>query len=277
MRYREDRRKRAARERAQDNRSRRAKLVPVHMFPPPRLRASACILMTPDFQPLLNARSKGHSRFRRHGRADAAVGRREPGNLVLRCEGFGLWRAAHSPAQSRRRAARARARRQFRAARNRSDRHRGGARDGVAAPRVRYVLKPEDEAGIGYVMDRLPGETIARKILRDADFDAVRPRFGTPMRRNSRTHPRRRYCAAQRHARRRRRSRAIAPLSRHLRSLQLSPSHVRAGVPMARTAHGASRATDARAWRFPPRQSADLAQRRRSRARLGAHAYRRSA
>ena len=38
---------------------------------------------------------------------------------------------------------------------------------GVAAPRVRYVLKPEDGAGHGYVMDRLPGETIARKILGD--------------------------------------------------------------------------------------------------------------
>jgi aminoglycoside phosphotransferase (APT) family kinase protein len=48
---------------------------------------------------------------------------------------------------------------------------------GVAAPRVRYVLKPEDEAGIGYVMDRLPGETIARKILRDAEFAAVRPKL----------------------------------------------------------------------------------------------------
>lgn len=48
---------------------------------------------------------------------------------------------------------------------------------GVAAPRVRCVLKPEDKAGIGYVMDRLEGETIARKILRDAAFDAVRPRL----------------------------------------------------------------------------------------------------
>jgi aminoglycoside phosphotransferase (APT) family kinase protein len=48
---------------------------------------------------------------------------------------------------------------------------------GVAAPRVRYVLKPEDGAGIGYVMDRLPGETIARKILRDDTFDAVRPKL----------------------------------------------------------------------------------------------------
>jgi aminoglycoside phosphotransferase (APT) family kinase protein len=46
---------------------------------------------------------------------------------------------------------------------------------GVAAPRVRYVLQPEDKAGVGYVMDRLPGETIARKILRDAAFDDIRP------------------------------------------------------------------------------------------------------
>ncbi len=46
---------------------------------------------------------------------------------------------------------------------------------GVAAPRVRYVLKQADGIGEGYVMDRLAGETIARKILRDKEFDAVRP------------------------------------------------------------------------------------------------------
>jgi len=46
---------------------------------------------------------------------------------------------------------------------------------GVAAPRVRYVLQEADGIGQGYVMDRLAGETIARKILRDAAFDAVRP------------------------------------------------------------------------------------------------------
>jgi aminoglycoside phosphotransferase (APT) family kinase protein len=50
-------------------------------------------------------------------------------------------------------------------------------REGVAAPRVRYVLKPEDDAGIGYIMDRIEGETIARKILRDQAFDAIRPRL----------------------------------------------------------------------------------------------------
>ncbi len=46
---------------------------------------------------------------------------------------------------------------------------------GAKAPEVRYVLKPEDGVGEGYVMARLMGETIARKILRDQEFDAVRP------------------------------------------------------------------------------------------------------
>ncbi len=48
---------------------------------------------------------------------------------------------------------------------------------GVAAPRVRYVLKDEDGAGHGYVMDRLQGETIARKILREEAFASVRPKL----------------------------------------------------------------------------------------------------
>jgi aminoglycoside phosphotransferase (APT) family kinase protein len=50
-------------------------------------------------------------------------------------------------------------------------------KSGVAAPRVRYVLKETDDVGQGYVMDRLAGESIARKILRDAEFAAVRPRL----------------------------------------------------------------------------------------------------
>src|SRR5580698_8986586 len=48
---------------------------------------------------------------------------------------------------------------------------------GVAAPPVRYVLKDDDGAGQGYVMDRLEGETIARKILRDDAFASVRPKL----------------------------------------------------------------------------------------------------
>lgn len=47
----------------------------------------------------------------------------------------------------------------------------------VPAPRVLRVLSAEDGLGAGYVMDRVQGETIPRKILRDAEFDAVRPKL----------------------------------------------------------------------------------------------------
>ena len=45
----------------------------------------------------------------------------------------------------------------------------------IAAPRVAYVAQEEDGLGEAYVMDFIEGETIARKILRDAAFDTVRP------------------------------------------------------------------------------------------------------
>ncbi len=48
---------------------------------------------------------------------------------------------------------------------------------GVAVPAVPYVLTPEDGIGSAYVMERLEGETIARKILRDDAFAAARPRM----------------------------------------------------------------------------------------------------
>jgi len=48
---------------------------------------------------------------------------------------------------------------------------------GVRAPAVRYVLAPGDGLGEGYLMDRLEGETIARRILRDDAFAAARPRL----------------------------------------------------------------------------------------------------
>jgi len=48
---------------------------------------------------------------------------------------------------------------------------------GVAAPEVIYVLNPEDGAGTGYVMARVDGETLARRILRDAQFDSIRGRL----------------------------------------------------------------------------------------------------
>ena len=51
----------------------------------------------------------------------------------------------------------------------------GGA--SVPVPGVRFVLESEDGLGSGYVMDRLAGETLARKILRDDEFASVRPRL----------------------------------------------------------------------------------------------------
>jgi aminoglycoside phosphotransferase (APT) family kinase protein len=48
---------------------------------------------------------------------------------------------------------------------------------GVPVPTVRCVLEPGDGLGAGYVMDRVEGETIARRILRDPALAAVRPRL----------------------------------------------------------------------------------------------------
>src|SRR3954453_850492 len=39
-------------------------------------------------------------------------------------------------------------------------------RAGVPSPHVLHVLKPEDDLGTGFIMSRIEGETIARKILR---------------------------------------------------------------------------------------------------------------
>jgi len=46
---------------------------------------------------------------------------------------------------------------------------------GVPSPRVMHVLVPEDDLGTGFIMQRVEGETIARKILRDDEFAAARP------------------------------------------------------------------------------------------------------
>ncbi|MFX5730502.1 hypothetical protein ABTE38_19810, partial [Acinetobacter baumannii] len=45
---------------------------------------------------------------------------------------------------------------------------------GIPSPRVRHVLQVEDGLGSGFVMDRVDGETIPRKILRDAEFANAR-------------------------------------------------------------------------------------------------------
>src|SRR5205814_8671761 len=41
---------------------------------------------------------------------------------------------------------------------------------GVPSPKVLHVLQPQDELGIGFIMERVDGETIPRKIVRDQQF-----------------------------------------------------------------------------------------------------------
>jgi aminoglycoside phosphotransferase (APT) family kinase protein len=45
---------------------------------------------------------------------------------------------------------------------------------GIPVPPIRHVLAPADGLGAGFIMAFVPGETIPRKILRDAEFAAAR-------------------------------------------------------------------------------------------------------
>ena len=46
---------------------------------------------------------------------------------------------------------------------------------GLPSPRVMHLLITEDDLGTGFIMQRIAGETIARKILRDEQFSSARP------------------------------------------------------------------------------------------------------
>jgi aminoglycoside phosphotransferase (APT) family kinase protein len=46
---------------------------------------------------------------------------------------------------------------------------------GLPSPKVMHVLQPRDNLGTGFIMQRVEGETIARKILRDEQFAQARP------------------------------------------------------------------------------------------------------
>jgi aminoglycoside phosphotransferase (APT) family kinase protein len=48
---------------------------------------------------------------------------------------------------------------------------------GLPSPKVLHVLTPEDALGTGFIMQRIEGETIARKILRDEQFAKARPKL----------------------------------------------------------------------------------------------------
>jgi aminoglycoside phosphotransferase (APT) family kinase protein len=50
-------------------------------------------------------------------------------------------------------------------------------RGNVPVPRVRVLLEPGDDLGSGFVMDRIDGETIPRRILRDDIYADARPRL----------------------------------------------------------------------------------------------------
>lgn len=51
------------------------------------------------------------------------------------------------------------------------------AAGGVAVPKVWFLLVPDEELGAGFVMERVEGETIPRRILRDDTYVAARPRL----------------------------------------------------------------------------------------------------
>ncbi len=46
---------------------------------------------------------------------------------------------------------------------------------GLPSPMVMHVLTPDDGLGRGFIMARVEGETIARKILRDEEYAKARP------------------------------------------------------------------------------------------------------
>jgi aminoglycoside phosphotransferase (APT) family kinase protein len=48
---------------------------------------------------------------------------------------------------------------------------------GVPTATVRHILEPGDGLGRGFVSDRIEGETLARRILRDAGFARIRPQL----------------------------------------------------------------------------------------------------
>jgi Predicted aminoglycoside phosphotransferase len=51
------------------------------------------------------------------------------------------------------------------------------AAGGVAVPAVRFLIDDADDLGAGFVMARVDGETIPRKLLRDDEYAAARPQL----------------------------------------------------------------------------------------------------
>jgi aminoglycoside phosphotransferase (APT) family kinase protein len=54
---------------------------------------------------------------------------------------------------------------------------RTAAAAGVPSPQVLHVLAPDDNLGRGFLMSHVYGETLGRRIVRDAAFELVRPKL----------------------------------------------------------------------------------------------------
>jgi aminoglycoside phosphotransferase (APT) family kinase protein len=52
---------------------------------------------------------------------------------------------------------------------------------GAPVPGVALVLTPSDGLGSGYVMERIEGETLARRLLRDAEYAEARPKLAAQL------------------------------------------------------------------------------------------------
>lgn len=50
-------------------------------------------------------------------------------------------------------------------------------RAGVPSPHVHYVVQPDDDFGRGFFMSHIDGEALGRRIVRDEQFAAVRPKL----------------------------------------------------------------------------------------------------
>ena len=146
---------------------------------------------------------------------------------------------------------------------------------GLPSPRVLHVLKPEEGLGRGFIMPRIEGETIARKICATRSS----PRRGRCWRGNLAGSPpaftdcRRRNCRSCARYRDEGNRRSRARIPQH----QLAAPGVRAGAALAARPRSRPVARgDAGARRFPPRQSHHRPRRRARRAGLGDRASRRS-
>ena len=146
---------------------------------------------------------------------------------------------------------------------------------GLPSPRVMHVLTPEDELGTGFIMQRIEGETIARKILRDEQFAKARPILARQLGRVIAGIHGLPACQAAETARDERDKGNRRPRTR-IPQLQLAASGVRTGAALAARARSRSvEGGDAGAWRFPPRQPHHRPRRRARGAGLGARAFRR--